>query len=107
MIIIVCLIYCTFSCFVFPGVGNSPLTYCPGVGHLPTSHCPAAGNSNYLYKKMQIPGGIPGGGMVTHGIDSCITSVHCKALRCRGIIKYSMATFQIKIKDRRKAIIDN
>ena len=45
----------------------------PGGGELSLSACPGVGNRPPRKKKLQIPGGVPGGGMVTGRIEPCIT----------------------------------
>ena len=44
----------------------------PGGGELSLSACPGVGNRPQERKKLQIPGGASGGGMVTGRIEPCI-----------------------------------
>ena len=46
---------------------------CPGVGNCQVLKSRGWGIYYILAKKIQIPGVLPGGGMVTAGIDPCIT----------------------------------
>ena len=45
---------------------------CPGVGNCQVLKSRGWGIYSILAKKIQIPGVLPGGGMVTAGIDPCI-----------------------------------
>ena len=45
----------------------------PGGGELSLFACPGWGIDRQVRKKMQIPGGMPGGGMVTGRIEPCIS----------------------------------
>ena len=44
----------------------------PGGGELSLSACPGWGIDRQVGKKWQIPGGMPGSGMVTGRIEPCI-----------------------------------
>ena len=46
----------------------------PGGWELSLSACPGLGNRPPSEKKLQIPGGMPGGWMVTGRIEPCIIS---------------------------------
>ena len=48
---------------------------CPGVGNCQVLKSRGWGIYYILAKKIQIPGVLPGGGMVTAGIDPCISTV--------------------------------
>ena len=48
---------------------------CPGVGNCQVLKSRGWGIYYILAKKIQIPGVLPGGGMVTAGIDPCIMNL--------------------------------
>ena len=67
--------------FLIPGVGHLPSNDCAGAVHCPSWCLPAARNLPFLSKNanVQVYSGRGGGGVVTHGIDSCISStIHIK-----------------------------
>jgi hypothetical protein len=56
--------------------GCSTMLRCPGVGNCQVLKSRGWGIYYILAKKIQIPGVLPGGGMVTAGIEPCIKCIY-------------------------------